>query len=96
MGDEIKLENLEPTRGRCILKLETEEGIMVNASDPYTSNRMEVVKIGEKMDFDPEFSVGQKVYMNTLRGKKIVIDEEEYLITEISAIDAVINDTITE
>lgn len=77
----------KPTRGRVLLKLEDTSEVMASR-DPETSNWMEVVEVGETLDFEPEFSEGDVVYMASIRGKKIIADDgTEYLVSNISAID---------
>lgn len=85
---EINGKKYVPTRGRCLVKLKENDDVMATTGE--VSNWMEVVAIGEPLDIQPEFKVGDTVYMAIIKGKQLIGDDENaYLLTHISSIDMV-------
>lgn len=85
---EINGQKFKPTRGRCLLELQEDDDVMARTEE--VSNFMKVVSIGETLDIEPEFKVGDTVYMAVIKGKRLTGDDgKPYLVTTISAVDMV-------
>lgn len=85
--------NWKPTRGRCIVKLSLIERSMAT-QDNEVSYFAEVVAMGGKIDYEPEFQAGDVVKLEQLAGFKWEHDGNSYLVTPFHNIELVCDEVL--